>query len=308
MKKIVVFFILTFLSFSNELKILENDYKILEERFKEKELKKDLEFSELEFINLKKELLLKEIEIDRLKFNLVKKKNDIINDMDKYKSLKIYSQIKIEKLKKIIQQGEENSSNITKINLNKLKMELYEEEIKVFDYDYNYYYGFSQLNNLTNIEIDPVITSGLNFLLKKNNEILIDLNKSSLNAAKFNQSSQIDIKKLEIDLENAKYRADEELKNNNLETDKLRLSKDNLDNKLLIIQKKIDIAEENIELYKKQLSMGSITINDFIEKDLELINMKIEKLQTETNLKNISLDLELRIGKMNNNGVKDEKN
>jgi len=174
------------------------------------------------------------------------------------------------------------------------------------DYDYNYYNELSELKTIENVESKEIFNIGINELLKKSNNVLIDISMQNLEIAKTNRDSKVEIEKLEYELDNAKLKFDNDTANSISDTNKIRLNIDSLTNKLNIFKEKIKRAEENIELYRKQLSEGSITLNDFVEKDLELINMNIEQLQTEELLKKSSLELDLKIGK--SDGVNHEVN
>ncbi|MBN1468581.1 MAG: hypothetical protein JW924_07640 [Fusobacteriaceae bacterium] len=285
MKKIsILYILLSFSIFSSDLKVLLKEYSVLKCNFKEKEMRKELEFSEVEFLKLKKSIVEKELEIYDKKFSLLKEKFQIENNIQKYMNQKNQNQIKIQKLEKLIEYNEKNSLKISKIDLNNLKLELQNEKIKILDIDYKVYNENQKLNELEKFDSEDIEGIGKYKLLIKNNQILVDISEQILKLEAIKKASNETIKNLNIEWENSLKNLEESQKMSNQEIKRIESTIDNYELTQKLYEDRLLLSNENIELYKIQLSKGIISLDNYISKELDYLDIKIDKMDLDSKL------------------------
>ncbi|BDU49456.1 hypothetical protein [Haliovirga abyssi] len=292
MKKIVIILVIIIQStiYSGTLEILKKEYNVINKEIKGYLENKELGYSEIELSKLYNSLFLKEIDIEEEKKNIKKEYLDYNNQIKIItKSLKFYSR-KIREYITNLKLMKDNLENTKKSDIEELeytiaysngeikKLEKRKEYIEYMLKESEYNSGIKSIKREDYIN--------------KKYELFDKILKKELFLIKLEESGKQkqDLKEEEIEINKMKYK--EELEK--LKKEKLGKKKD-----LYILKIDVEILKRNLILKNKEVAVlkdkvekGVSGYKKYLDKEQEVTELEIKKIEMEGNIKYLEMELE----------------
>ena len=289
LKKLSIFIIISINLYSNQLEILKEQYKQIKNSMIKLEELKEKNWSELNYLKLKKELISKNLEIIKEENRELKEKYQIESELKKIdKVLEILnSKIKEYKTKKEIM--EKNRDVVSDMEIMNVKYNIFnlEEQLKLNIRAKNY--SLERLKEFSKLKVDK--TENIKKEIEKTYKILEDIAIKELKIANLENLGEKELEIKECNLKIVKLQKEEELKN--IKKEKERLNKELEDNKtnLKIIDERLKILNLEKEVLLKKSKVGLVSKTELFEKDMEYMNKLIEKLDNESKIEYLKMEL-----------------
>ncbi len=290
LKKILIFAVISLNIYSSQLDIFKEEYKQIKNEIEKAEVNNKKSWSESNYLKLEKELISKNLEIIKEKNKGIKDKFQIENELKKTdKTLEILdSKIKEYESKK--EMMEKNREVISDMDIKNIEYNIFnlEEQIKLNKRAKEYY--LKQLKDIPDLKDWKI--KNITEEIQKTYKLLEKISNQDLEIAKAGNLGEKEIETKESNLKIIELKKEEELKNIRKQRDSL--SKDLADNNsnLKISEAKLKILELEKEMLINKSKVGLASKTELFDKDMEYLNKLIEKLDYESKIEYLKMELE----------------
>ncbi|BDU51200.1 hypothetical protein [Haliovirga abyssi] len=289
LKKLLIFIMLSLNIYSSQLDILQEQYKKIKNSLEKLKILKEKSWSDTNYLKLKRDLVSKNLEIIKEENKKLKEKFQIESELEKLDKISKILKSKLKEYEKKKQIMEKNQEVVSKMDILNIKYNIFSLKEQIESNIRAKNYNVKKLKDISNLKLEKI--KNIKKEIEKSYKILEAVYSKELNLANQEKLGAKEIDNREINLKLVRLQREEDLKNIDKTKDKLK--KDLADNisDLKVLESKLNILELEKEMLVSKSKVGLASKTELFDKDMEYLNKVIEKLDYESKIEYLKLEL-----------------